>query len=92
MALSTPHGGTLINRWNEEYNYENIQKSLQLDKMSLSDLELIGNGAYSPIEGFLSEQDYQSVVSNMRLDSGYVWSIPITLPISYRRSGYDFKW
>jgi sulfate adenylyltransferase len=87
MALSTPHGGTLINRWNEEYNYENIQKSLQLDKMSLSDLELIGNGAYSPIEGFLSEQDYQSVVSNMRLDSGYVWSIPITLPISLEEAG-----
>src|SRR3954469_18924687 len=82
MALSTPHGGTLINRWNEEYNYENIQKSIQLDKMSLSDLELIGTGAYSPIEGFLSEQDYQSVVSNMRLQSGFVWSIPITLPIS----------
>src|SRR4051794_8079538 len=87
MALSTPHGGTLINRWNEEYNYENIQKSIQLDKMSLSDLELIGNGAYSPIEGFLSEQDYQSVVSNMRLHSGYVWSIPITLPISLEEAG-----
>ena len=87
MALSTPHGGTLINRWNEEYHYENIQKSLQLDKMSLSDLELIGTGAYSPIEGFLSEEDYQSVVSNMRLQSGYVWSIPITLPISLEEAG-----
>ena len=87
MALSTPHGGTLINRWNEELNYENIQKSLQLDKMSLSDLELIGTGAYSPIEGFLSEADYQSVVSNMRLQSGYVWSIPITLPISVEEVG-----
>ena len=87
MALSTPHGGTLVNRWNEEYQYENIQKSLQLDKMSLSDLELIGTGAYSPIEGFLSEEDYQSVVSNMRLQSGYVWSIPITLPISVEEAG-----
>ncbi len=82
MALSTPHGGTLINRWNEEYDYVNLDKSLEIDNMSLSDLELIGTGAYSPIEGFLSEQDYQSVVSNMRLQSGFVWSIPITLPIS----------
>jgi sulfate adenylyltransferase len=87
MALSNPHGGILINRWNEEYNYENTKKSLQLDKMSLSDLELIGTGAYSPIEGFLSEEDYQSVVSNMRLQSGYVWSIPITLPISLEEAG-----
>ena len=92
MALSTPHGGTLINRWNEEYNYENIQKSLQLDKMSLSDLELIGNGAYSPIEGFLSEQDYQSVVSNMRLDSRLCLEYSNNIADFIRRSGYDFKW
>lgn len=82
MALSTPHGGTLINRWNEEYNYLHLDQSLEIDQMSLSDLELIGTGAYSPIEGFLSEQDYNSVVSSMRLQSGHVWSIPITLPIS----------
>jgi sulfate adenylyltransferase len=86
MSLSTPHGGTLINRWNEEYNYENIQKSLQLDKMSLSDLELIGTGAYSPIEGFLSEKDYESVVDHMRLASGHVWSIPIALPVTNQQA------
>src|SRR3954447_19070192 len=82
MALSTPHGGTLINRWNEQYDVSRLDKSLELDIISLSDLELIGTGAYSPIEGFLSQKDYESVVNSMRLASGHVWSIPITLPIS----------
>ncbi|MCQ6276258.1 sulfate adenylyltransferase [Bacillus sp. V3B] len=82
MALSTPHGGTLINRLNEQYDVSGLDKSLELDIISLSDLELIGTGAYSPIEGFLNQKDYESVVNNMRLASGHVWSIPITLPIS----------
>lgn len=82
MALSIPHGGTLINRWNGQYDVSHLDKSLELDIISLSDLELIGTGAYSPIEGFLGQKDYESVVNNMRLASGHVWSIPITLPIS----------
>jgi sulfate adenylyltransferase len=82
VSLSIPHGGKLVNRWNETYPYEQIKKVIEIDNMALSDLELIGNGAYSPIDGFFTQIDYQSVVKNMRLANGLIWSIPITLPVS----------
>src|SRR5690606_27460382 len=77
-----PHGGKLINRYNPNVAFEHLKKEIPLDAIALSDLELIGIGAYSPIEGFLTKEDYQNVVENMRLASGIVWSIPITLPVT----------
>jgi sulfate adenylyltransferase len=82
MALIQPHGGSLINLWEPSYNYKTVEKELQLDVMALSDLELIGTGAYSPNKGFMNKRDYESVVKSMRLADGAVWSIPITLPVS----------
>lgn len=86
MTLSQPHGGKLINKWDPNYDLSTIKKEIEIDTTALSDLELIGNGAYSPIEGFLGREDYESVVENMRLISGHIWSIPITLPIAKERS------
>lgn len=77
-----PHGGVLIQAYEPNTDITNINKEIVLDATSLSDLELIGIGAYSPIAGFLTQADYESVVDNMRLASGLVWSIPITLPIT----------
>ena len=52
-----------------------------LSPLSISDVELLGIGAVSPLTGFLTHDDYERVVSEMRLTSGQVWSIPITLPV-----------
>jgi sulfate adenylyltransferase len=82
-----PHGGTLINRLvegDERDNLLELAKSLYqlpISVWAISDLDLIGVGAFSPLTGFLGEEDYKSVVERMRLADGTVWSIPVTLPV-----------
>ena len=52
-----------------------------LNERQLYDLEIIMNGGFYPLEGFLNQDDYESVVNNMRLKDGKLWTIPITLDI-----------
>ncbi|HEY80080.1 MAG TPA: bifunctional sulfate adenylyltransferase/adenylylsulfate kinase [Caldilineae bacterium] len=55
--------------------------SIQLSERSICDLELLATGAFSPLDRFMGEQDYQSVLDTMRLSHGAVFPIPITLPV-----------
>ncbi len=86
--MIAPHGGQLINRYvpaDQRQAWEEKARSLpviQLDDKNVSDLEMIASGAMSPLTGFMTRNDYQSVVENMRLANGLVWSIPITLAIN----------
>jgi sulfate adenylyltransferase len=54
---------------------------IYLDAREIADLEMIGVGAMSPLKGFMSKPDYESVVEDMHLASDEVWSLPVTLSI-----------
>ncbi|MBD2246494.1 sulfate adenylyltransferase [Nostoc sp. FACHB-888] len=83
-----PHGGQLVNRIaTPEQRAEFLSKAdflprVQLDDRAVSDLEMIAIGAFSPLTGFMNQQDYDRTVTEMRLANGLVWSIPITLSVS----------
>ena len=56
--------------------------SWDLTPRQICDLELLMNGGFNPLKGFLSEADYNSVVDTMRLADGTLWPMPITLDVS----------
>ena len=81
--MINPHGGILVDRIaSQPEELDTTLAVITLSRRSQSDLEMIATGACSPLTGFMSQQDYSSVVEEMRLANGSVWSIPITLPIS----------
>ena len=81
--MINPHGGILVDRIaSQPEELDTTLAVITLSRRSQSDLEMIATGACSPLMGFMSQQDYSSVVEEMRLANGSVWSIPITLPIS----------
>nr|WP_150960545.1 sulfate adenylyltransferase [Aneurinibacillus sp. XH2] len=81
------HGGPLVDRRvSGEERERLLQEAAGLVKVpihsrTLSDLDLIAVGAFSPLEGFMTRDDYQSVIERMRLNNGVVWSLPITLAV-----------
>ena len=87
VALNTPHGGALVNLIADESQLESLKKetlnlpSWDLTERQVCDLELLMNGAFSPLTGFMNQKDYASVLSNMRLADGSLWSMPITLDV-----------
>jgi sulfate adenylyltransferase len=86
-SLNPPHGGVLKDLYlpaAEAYALKQRSATLpgwDLDARQLCDLELLLNGAFSPLEGFLTRRDYTSVLDDMRLADGTLWPIPITLDV-----------
>jgi sulfate adenylyltransferase len=87
MTAILPHGGTLINRLAEGAERERLLEKaaglrrIPVDEWTISDIHCIAIGAFSPLTGFLNEDDYRSVVDRMRLQNGTVWSLPVTLSV-----------
>lgn len=86
-TLIQPHGGKLVDCCLPEQGHQSALQTAQslprltLSERNLADLECIATGIYSPLEGFAGEQDYHSIVSEMRLSNGLAWSIPVTLQV-----------
>ena len=87
-ALPAAHGGSLINLLAQDDALETLRQlatelpSITLNERQLCDLELLLNGGFSPLTGFLNEADYASVCKDLRLADGTLWPMPITLDIS----------
>ncbi len=87
-AFKQPHGGELKELYlvEHEADQEKLRASdypsWDLSARQLCDLDLLLNGAFSPLEGFLGLADYERVCAEMRLESGVLWPMPITLDVS----------
>ena len=87
-ALIPPHGGRLVDRWlrgparEEALERAGRMRRVRLDAREAADLEMIGDGALSPLTGFMGEADYRSVLAEMRLAGGLLWALPVTLAVS----------
>jgi sulfate adenylyltransferase len=86
--LIAPHGGELIINMASEAECATLREEakglpqVQVGSRQLADLEMLANGAYSPLGGFMKRADYLSVVDKMHLANGLPWTIPITLAVS----------
>ena len=84
----TAHGGSLLNLLVDEERAEQLKteafnwQSLTLSDRQINELELLLNGGFSPLAGYMGEKDYQSVLSSMRLADGQLFPMPICLDVS----------
>lgn len=85
--LVSPYGGTLQNLLADEKRVALLKQesqefpSITLTQRQLCDLELLMNGAFSPLRGFMTREIYEGVLEKMRLPDGMLWSMPVTLDI-----------
>src|SRR2546429_2652869 len=87
IHLTPPHGGTLVEVLVNRERCKELQSesrnwlSWDLTPRQLCDLELLLNGGFSPLRGFLGRADHESVCDHMRLADGTLWPIPVTLDV-----------
>ena len=86
-TLITPHGGVLKDLYLPPAEAQALKlrsgqlPGVDLGTRQLCDLELLLNGAFSPLDGFLLQRDYEHVIGELRLADGTLWPIPITLDV-----------
>jgi sulfate adenylyltransferase len=86
-TLISPYGGTLVDllvpgpSLVAAKRHANTLPSLQISERAVCDLELLAVGAFSPLDRFMGRADHQRVLDEMRLTSGHIFPIPVTLPV-----------
>ena len=85
---TAPHGGSLVDLLVDDERAAILKDvvinlpDITLNDRQLCDLELLANGAFSPLTGFMTRSDYESVLDRMRLQNNALWPIPICLDVS----------
>ncbi|HSS97531.1 MAG TPA: hypothetical protein VLK33_10900, partial [Terriglobales bacterium] len=86
--LVSPHGGELVNLIVQPERAEELKAhsrewpSWDLTGRQVCDLELLVSGGFSPLHGFMNKADYEGVCCHMKLASGVIWPMPITLDVT----------
>ncbi|MGQ4809554.1 putative bifunctional SAT/APS kinase [Candidatus Entotheonellaceae bacterium PAL068K] len=86
-SLIPPYGGTLVDLMVPAEAHDDLRAqatqlpSVQLSERAVCDLELLGTGAFSPLDRFMGQDDLNRVLDDMRLTSGHLFPIPVTLPV-----------
>ena len=82
-----PHGGRLVDLLAAPDRAEQLRREsirlpyITLNDRQLCDLELLINGGFSPLTGFMGKADHESVVKTLRLTDGTLWPLPVTLDV-----------
>jgi sulfate adenylyltransferase len=86
--MNEPHGGKLVQRLVSGVRAAALEQEarnlpvVRLNPFEISDVEMLAIGGYSPLEGFMTRRDYESVLSQMHLANGLPWTLPITLAVT----------
>ncbi|MDQ3806638.1 MAG: sulfate adenylyltransferase, partial [Thermoproteota archaeon] len=86
-SIPSPHGSKLIDRFvvSEKKNMHDMY-ILRVSNELQNDIENIADGIFSPLEGFVGEDDFQSIVKRGRLSNGLAWTVPIVLDIDEQQA------
>jgi sulfate adenylyltransferase len=91
-SIPLPHGGKLVNRFiasdnkKKKKNMDDDMFTVQVSNELRNDIENIADGIFSPLEGFVGEHDFESIVKTGRLKNGLAWTVPIILDIDDQKA------
>ena len=86
-GLISPYGGVQVDLLASPEETEELKAragrlpSVQMSERSICDLELLATGAFSPLDRFMSAEDHRRVLDEMRLATGHIFAVPVTLPV-----------